>query len=114
MKILKFGGTSVANAANIKQVISIAKKSSKQAPIAVVVSALGGATDVLLQAGFKAEKKDSSYLTEIDSLEKRHITTIKELIADSHQEEVISEIHHFFNQLASILEGIYLIKVLAN
>lgn len=114
MKILKFGGTSVANAANIKQVISIAKKSSKQAPIAVVVSALGGATDVLLQAGFKAEKKDSSYLTEIDSLEKRHITTIKELIADSHQEEVISEIHHFFNQLASILEGIYLINEFSN
>lgn len=114
MKILKFGGTSVANAANIKQVISIAKKSSKNEQIAVVVSALGGATDVLLQAGFKAEEKDSSYLTAIDALEKRHITTIKELIVDSHQEEVISEIHHFFNQLASILEGIYLINEFSN
>ncbi|MFK5878114.1 MAG: bifunctional aspartate kinase/homoserine dehydrogenase I [Flavobacteriaceae bacterium] len=115
MKILKFGGTSVANAANIKQVISIAKNSSKQVSIAVIVSALGGATDVLLQAGFKAEEKDNSYLTEIDSLEKRHITTIKELIVDSHQEEeVISEIHGYFNQLANILEGIYLINEFSN
>ncbi|MDC9722961.1 MAG: bifunctional aspartate kinase/homoserine dehydrogenase I [Urechidicola sp.] len=114
MKILKFGGTSVANAANIKQVISIAKNSSKQAPIAVVVSALGGVTDILLQAGFRAEEKDNSYLTAIDTLEKRHITTIKELIIDSHQEEVISEINNYFNQLASILEGIYLINEFSN
>ncbi len=114
MKILKFGGTSVANATNIKQVISIAKNNSKQTPIAVVVSALGGATDILLQAGFKAEQKDSSYLAAIDLLEKRHITTIKELIVDSHQEEVISEIHSYFNQLASILEGIYLINEFSN
>ncbi len=114
MKILKFGGTSVANAANIRQVISIAKNSSKQEPIAVVVSALGGATDVLLQAGLKAERKNSSYLSAIDSLEKRHISTIKELIVDSRQEEVISEIHDYFNQLASILEGIYLINEFSN
>jgi len=67
-----------------------------------------------LQAGYRAEKKDNSYLTAIDTLEKRHITTIKELIIDSHQEEVISEINSYFNQLASILEGIFLINEFSN
>lgn len=110
MKILKFGGTSVANAENINKVISISKQSSETTPIAVVVSALGGATDVLLQAGFKAEQKDSSYLEAIEALEDRHITTIKDLIADSHQAEVIAHIKVYFSQLVSILEGIYLIN----
>ncbi len=114
MKILKFGGTSVASAASIKKVISIAKKSSEEGQVAIIVSALGGTTDILLQAGIKAEKKDSSYLAAIDTLEKRHITVIKELIVDSHQTEVISEIHSYFNQLASILEGIYLINEFSN
>jgi len=114
MKILKFGGTSVANAENIKKVIAIIKKSALQGQIAVVVSALGGTTDILLQAGFKAENKDNSYLSAIDQLEKRHILTVKELIVDSHQEEVITEIQSYFNQLASILEGIYLINEFSN
>ena len=114
MKILKFGGTSVATSASIKKVIAIAQNSSKDTPIAVVVSALGGATDILLQAGIRAEKKDSSYLDDINILEKRHITTAQELIVDSHQNEVISEIQSYFNQLASILEGIFLINEFSN
>lgn len=114
MKILKFGGTSVATSENIKKVIAIAHSSSNEAPIAVVVSALGGTTDTLLQAGLKAEQKDSSYLEAIVSLEERHIKTVKELIVDSHQEEVIEEVRAFFNQLMSILEGIYLINEFSN
>ncbi len=114
MKILKFGGTSVANAANIKKVIAIAQDSSKKTSIVVVVSALGGVTDVLLQAGTKAEAKDKNYLSEIENLEKRHIDTVKELIKDSHQEEVVSQVQEYFNQLINILEGIYLINEFSN
>ncbi|MCK5815937.1 MAG: bifunctional aspartate kinase/homoserine dehydrogenase I [Flavobacteriaceae bacterium] len=114
MKILKFGGTSVATSSSIEKVIAIAKNSSKETPIAVVVSALGGATDILLQAGIKAENKDNSYLEAINSLEQRHITTVQELITDSHQNEVVEEIKSIFGQLTSILEGIYLINEFSN
>ncbi|GAB1309205.1 bifunctional aspartate kinase/homoserine dehydrogenase I [Urechidicola sp. KH5] len=114
MKILKFGGTSVATAESIQEVIAICKDSAKNESVAVVVSALGGATDVLLNAGSKAEHKDQSYLDDISSLEQRHISTIKSLIADSHQEEVIEEIKLQFAQLSSILEGIYLINEFSN
>ena len=52
MKVLKFGGSSVANAANIKKVAAIiANSQDKQW---VIVSALGGITDQLLQIGYLA------------------------------------------------------------
>ena len=62
MKVLKFGGTSVANAENISKVIAILKKSAQNEKLAVVVSALGGTTDLLLEAGAKAQDGNNDYL----------------------------------------------------
>ncbi|MBC7424526.1 MAG: hypothetical protein H7334_13855, partial [Ferruginibacter sp.] len=47
MQVLKFGGSSVANAANINKVIAIVKEKSLTDKTIVVVSALGGITDIL-------------------------------------------------------------------
>ncbi len=109
MNILKFGGTSVANAENIKKVIAIAEEYSKKSPIYVVVSALGGATDILIQSGKKAEKKDETYLADIDALEQRHLDTIDALFSGD-ATIVISGVQEKFNQLRSILKGIFLIN----
>ena len=59
MKVLKFGGTSVATAENIQKVLSILKTASKKEPVVAVVSALGGVTDSLQQLGELANAKDS-------------------------------------------------------
>ena len=61
MVVLKFGGTSVANAKNIKLVIDIVSKKAKNEKVAVVVSALIGVTDMLLLAASKAASKDENY-----------------------------------------------------
>ena len=50
MKVLKFGGSSVANTKNIKQVIDIVAKASAKEKVIVVVSACGKTTDNLLKA----------------------------------------------------------------
>ena len=50
MKVLKFGGSSVANSENIKKVLAIVANESKNQKIAVVVSAFGKTTDNLLAA----------------------------------------------------------------
>lgn len=50
MQVLKFGGTSVANAENISKVTEIVRKSIQKDKTVVVVSALGGITDMLLKA----------------------------------------------------------------
>ena len=114
MKVLKFGGTSVANADNINKVIDIAIHSSKNEPIIVVVSALGGSTDVLLESGRKAERKDTSYIEDIDALEIRHVETVQKLIQSDSQEAVVIKVNHYFNELRSILKGIYLINEFSN
>ena len=114
MNIFKFGGTSVANSENIGKVIAIVKENSIDTPIIVVVSALGGTTDVLLNAARKAEKKDTRYIEDIKSLEKRHIDTASELITNGTQNQVLAKINTYFNELRSILEGIYLINEFSN
>ncbi|WP_420572001.1 bifunctional aspartate kinase/homoserine dehydrogenase I [Kordia sp.] len=60
MKILKFGGKSLANGKGIKTTIQIIKEKAKQQEhIAVVLSARGNATDELLEMLEKATRKES-------------------------------------------------------
>ena len=69
MQVLKFGGTSVANAQNIKKVIAIVSDAVKKEQSIVVVSALGGVTDLLLDAGMMAAAGNSEYLKKIELIE---------------------------------------------
>ncbi len=114
MNILKFGGTSVANADNINKVIDIIENSSKNDSVIVIVSALGGATDILLNAARNAEKKDTSYIVDIESLINRHFETVKGLIKNGSQKEVLLQISTYFEELQNILQGIYLINEFSN
>ena len=61
MKVLKFGGSSVASSESIHKVISIVKNNSySKHNIAVIVSALGGVTDLLVDAANLACNSDAS------------------------------------------------------
>ncbi|MFN3802775.1 hypothetical protein, partial [Belliella pelovolcani] len=72
MKILKFGGSSVANEESIKKVFEIIKESKKKDQIAVVFSAFGGVTEVLLRSASNAKHGDKSFVEAIKKLEDRH------------------------------------------
>ena len=61
MQVFKFGGTSVANADNINKVVAIVKESIKKDTTIVVVSALGGVTDLLLSAAALAAEGNEEY-----------------------------------------------------
>src|ERR1700754_1461880 len=69
MQVLKFGGTSVANSVNIHKVISIVEKSAQKEPVVLVVSALGGITDLLLQTGEFASHADEAYKELLKAME---------------------------------------------
>ena len=71
MKVLKFGGTSVANSKNILLVEKIIKDQSKKNPLIAVVSALSSVTDELINAAEKASKKEEKYVEIIKDLEDR-------------------------------------------
>ncbi|CUS06724.1 unnamed protein product [Tuber aestivum] len=80
MKVLKFGGTSVANAQNIKLVLEIINQNSKQDKLVVVVSALSKVTDLLQLAAAKAAANDESFREIVAEIEKKHLDTLKDLI----------------------------------
>ena len=60
LRVLKFGGTSVATAESIERVVDIVKRAREEGSVAVVVSALGGVTNALLGAADAASRRDEA------------------------------------------------------
>ncbi|TDH28965.1 bifunctional aspartate kinase/homoserine dehydrogenase I [Segetibacter sp. 3557_3] len=112
MQVLKFGGSSVANAANIQKVVSILQQSSNEKKV-VVVSALGGITDILLECGSLAASGNELYKEKLEIIESRHLETIRELIPVTHQSRILSLVKTQCNELEDICNGIYLLKELS-
>ncbi len=112
MQVLKFGGTSVANSDNIGKVIAIVKEAIKKDKTIVVVSALGGVTDLLLQAAARAASGDESFKDKLFEIEQRHIETVKQLIPVTQQSRLLSLIKKSCNEIEDICNGIYLLREL--
>ena len=114
MKVLKFGGTSVGSVESILSLKSIVEKESEQRPIVVVVSALGGITDKLLNTAQMALNGNDKYLNEFDSMVERHHKMIDVIIKDEAKHKtLLNKIDALFEQLKSIYYGVYLIHDLS-
>src|SRR5262245_12851402 len=112
MKVLKFGGSSVANAINIKQVADVIQKDSTRK--IVVVSALGGITDQLILIGELAATGDEGYKALLESIEKRHLDTARELLPVTNQSSSLSMIKQYCNELEDICEGVFRLQELSS
>ena len=105
MKVLKFGGTSVGSAANIKRVKDIVQ--AQQDDVVVVVSALGGVTDKILKAATNAASGTNNFHTELTEIRTQHDETIKELFNGAGVvQEIVAEL---LDELEQILTGITLV-----
>lgn len=113
MKVLKFGGSSVANAENIQKVIDITLSQKDNHAIAVVVSAMGGVTDRLLKIASLAASADDTYKTELEELEQKHLTAVRSLLPIQQQSATLSLVKQHCNELESICDGVYLLKELS-
>lgn len=105
MKVLKFGGTSVGSAANIKRVkeIVLAEKDD----VIVVVSALGGITDKILNAATNAATGTGDFHTELTEIKTKHEETLQELFNGSGKiQELVNDL---LDELEQILTGITLV-----
>lgn len=112
MQVLKFGGTSVANAENINKVIAIVNEKIKNDSTIVVVSALGGVTDLLLNAAALAAEGDELYKEKLATVEQRHLQTVKELIPVAQQSQLLSLVKRSCNEIEDICNGIFLLREL--
>ena len=113
MQVLKFGGTSVANAEAIQQVVEIVSRSVDRDRTILVVSAIRGCTDALIRIGNLASHRDEAYKEVIDSLQKQHHQIIKEVLPVEKQEESRETCDSLFNSLRSIAQGVFLLGELS-
>ncbi len=113
MQVLKFGGSSVANAANISKCAAIIHKAVEREKTVVVVSALGGITDSLLHSATAAAAGDEGYLDSLKSIEQRHLDTVRELIPVTGQSSILTMVKKTCNELEDIFKGIFLLRELS-
>jgi aspartokinase/homoserine dehydrogenase 1 len=111
MKVLKFGGTSVGSANSILNVKKIVE--AVEEPVIVVVSALGGITDKLLNISALASKGEKSYKKEFAAIVMQHKTVVEEVIPKSKQEQILKKMLETLDELENIYRGVFLIKDLS-
>ena len=108
MKVLKFGGSSVANANNMKKVSDVVQNIDTHA--IVVVSALSGITDLLLETGRLAAQNDLTYKNVLSEIEIKHLDTVRNLLPVTQQSACLSLVKQQLNELEVIAESIYYLE----
>ena len=109
MKVLKFGGSSVATPDRIRSVIGIIR-GYLAGEVAVVFSAFGGVTDELVGISGMALDGDQQYRQKADLLEKRHLEAVRELVSIQKQSSILAQVKIKMNELEDVLHGVYLVK----
>lgn len=113
MLVLKFGGTSVGSAESIEKVITIVRERLNEGKLLVVVSAMAGTTDALLECGKLAAAGDEAYREKLQEIEQRHISTVKELIPVQQQSALLSMVKKMCNEIEDLCNGIFLLNELS-
>jgi aspartate kinase len=105
--VIKFGGTSVADAAAIERAAEITRSRLPRHPV-VVVSALAGATNALLAiADQSARGQLIGAIRGVESLRERHLRESEALLGTSDDaDEVRCELSAMFDELASLAEAL--------
>ncbi|MFT5737276.1 MAG: aspartokinase/homoserine dehydrogenase 1 [Maribacter sp.] len=107
MQVLKFGGTSVASPENIDKIKNIIDGYTDK--IIMVVSAFGGVTDELINAGTLAKNQNNSYKSILKQIENRHLEAIKILLPVTDQSKVLSNVKKELNVLETLLDSAFFI-----
>ena len=113
MQVLKFGGSSVANATNMNKVVAIVIEAAKKETTLLVVSAMGGVTDSLINTGTLAESGDESYKSILKDLEQKHLDAVRDLLPIQQQSATLSQVKQKFNELEAISDGVFLLGELS-
>ncbi|MFT6927770.1 MAG: aspartokinase/homoserine dehydrogenase 1 [Psychromonas sp.] len=111
MRVLKFGGTSLANAERFNQVADIVISNQQQSQIAVVLSAPAGVTNNLLAVVEKTSMGISSenHLTDIQHIFADLIKTLKGTYAEFADDLLKTIFERELSHLSNLLEGVRLL-----
>jgi bifunctional aspartokinase / homoserine dehydrogenase 1 len=110
MKVLKFGGSSVANPDRIRAVAQIVLKAAKRDRVVVVVSAFQGITNQLLQCAGIAEKGGTAYQAVYNQIVVRHREAINSLLLKGKRKNTLAAVNTLLDELQDVLHGISLLR----
>ncbi len=113
MQVLKFGGSSVANADNMSKVVDIVTKAVDRDRTILVASAISGCTDTLIRIGHLASQRDESYTALVDDLQHKHHEIIRSFLPLEKQDESKEVCDYLFDSLRSIAQGVFLLGELS-
>jgi aspartokinase/homoserine dehydrogenase 1 len=109
----KFGGTSIADAERYQAAAGILLSRQKAGErTAVVVSAMSGVTDALIELVERAVNQDGSYLAKLQSLKERHLNTVVRLqLAADQQQSLAETIDYDFSEIEEVLRGAWITRL---
>jgi len=110
VKVLKFGGSSVADGGRIKSVTDIIFKAGQEGRVAVVLSAMKGVTDLLITAARKAEEGSDDFKLALETVRARHFDAVRFLFGAADHATALTPLAIMCNELEEILHGVELIK----
>ena len=105
---MKFGGTSVADADAITRVVGIVRgaREASGLPPVVIVSAMSGVTDRLLELTQSAERRrDAHVLNGVAELSRRHFEAIERLLPADAANDLLVEIAAQLDDLRALLKA---------
>jgi aspartate kinase len=98
--VIKFGGTSVGGGPEFSRAAAIAAEAARKGPVVVVVSAMSGVTNLLLNHAANAPEVDGRAAGELrDTLAERHLRAIGEAVVPERQDEVESRVLALLDEL---------------
>jgi len=114
LRIMKFGGTSVGDATRIRKVIEIIREAARASELVVVVSAMCGVTNRLIEAARLAEAGNGDAVAAIfDELRDRHSAVVSSLIDSIPVRcRVHRELRQIFEQGERLSQGATLLREL--
>ena len=104
---MKFGGSSLANTARIKNVAATVQRFSTENRIVVVASAMDDVTDRLLEIGELAQKgRPAQARVRLSRLQSLHLKTARGVAAKKNSKELLDAIERLNLDLERTVEGI--------
>src|ERR1700748_2930998 len=114
LQVMKFGGTSVGDAACIARAAAIVKSTAAQRPVVAVVSAMSGVTNRLVSASQKAEQGEQDFISQLTSeLDAQHVSALTDLTKnESQRDRTTADIRDVLAELERLLRGTALLREL--
>lgn len=110
MKVLKFGGSSLADGERIRSVAEVVSRAAGSDRVAVVLSAMKGITDNIISAARSAEEGTDAFKPVLETIRGKHFDAVRFLFPPADQAAALTPLALMCNELEEILHGVELIR----